>query len=367
MKEVELLSTGVYQPGEPVPFEKIEDVIGHLDKAPERVKRIIKKSKQMVKALIGIEQCYFAVDPKTGLINETLTGMSVKAIKIALEKAGKRTEDIECIYLATPVPEYQTPPTSTMIQEELGIEKCAEIEVHSNCSGATKAMQVAFDTLRVGRFKTVVVVYSQLSSAYLVSSYFNQAKLKPENLLLRWFLSDSASALVLTGREKVTSGIKVIDVYNESVGGKLKPAMWLKLGARNLNLHNVYEEGLHHLGQDYSTVINTGEVFFVDGFRRMTDSIALDRSGIDHILASIPSTKLLNKGKQLFEEKFSLSKEKWFSNIAQKGYSGGSSVMIGLDEMIDKGIFKTGQLLTAITIESSKWMFGGFTLKKLGA
>ena len=148
LKEVELVSTGVYLPGDPVPFDKIEDVIGHLDQAPPRIQKMIQKLKPTVKDLIGIEECYFAVDPKTKEITESNTSMSVKAIQHALKKANMQPNDIDCLLMANPLPDYQTPPTTTLVQQELGIEKCVEIEVHSNCSGATKVIQIAFESLK---------------------------------------------------------------------------------------------------------------------------------------------------------------------------------------------------------------------------
>jgi 3-oxoacyl-[acyl-carrier-protein] synthase-3 len=152
--------------------------------------------------------------------------MSVKAIKAALKDTDISKDDIECMLLANPLPDYETPPTTTFVQEELGIKNCAEIEVHLNCTGITKVLQIAFDALRVGRYKTVAVVYSQLSSAYLRSNIYNHNKIKKEDLFLRWFLSDSASTVILRSNDNLESGIKVIGVYNESVGFNLKPAMW---------------------------------------------------------------------------------------------------------------------------------------------
>ena len=131
------------------------------------------------------------------------------------------------------------------------------MEVHSNCTGITKAFEIAFDAIKLGRYKNVVVCYSQLSSSFLSASYFNPQRIRKENIFLRWFLSDSASAVILRGRDEVTSGIKVVDVYNESLGGKMSPAMWLYLGCANFNLPKVYEEGGHHLGQNYSCLLYT--------------------------------------------------------------------------------------------------------------
>lgn len=312
--------------------------------------------------MIGIDQCYFAVDPKTKTLTESNTTMTVKAIKTALNKAHLDVKDLDCILLANPLPDHQTPPTTTCIQEELGIEKCAEIEVHSNCTGSTKVFQIAYDAIKLGRYRNVAVCYSQLSSAYLRSDYMNQEKVKTENLLLRWFLSDSASVVILRQAEKIKKGIKVIDVYNESVGGKLKPAMWTSIGGAEFDLPKLYAEGRHHLAQDYNAVSELGPGILAEAFKTMLDRFKVDKASINHVLATIPSNMLIDKGKDILWEELSIPKEIWYSNIQNKGYSGGSSIIIGLDEMIDKEIFKSGELLACVTIESSKWMVGGFVL-----
>jgi 3-oxoacyl-[acyl-carrier-protein] synthase-3 len=364
LKEVELVSTGVYLPGKPILFDDIEEMIGYLHKAPPRIQKMIERLRPYAKELIGIEQCHFAIDPRTKTLTDTNTSMTVKAIQTALRKANVETKDIDCILLANPMPDYQTPPTTTLIQQELGIEKCAEMEVHSNCTGITKVLQIAFDALRVGRYKTVAIAYSQLSSSYLRSSYLNHEKVKKENLLLRWFLSDSASAIILRSVDELKAGIKVKNVYNESLGGKLKPAMWTSVGGAELDLLKLYDEGTHHLAQDYNAVVGeVAENVFVEGFKRMTAEFSINTDEINHILTTIPSTKLFNKAKEGFLRLFSIPDNKWFSNIEKKGYSGASSVVIGLDEMIDKHLFRPGDLLVAITIESSKWMFGGVVLQ----
>ena len=362
MKEVELLSTGVYLPGEPVSFDNIENVIGHLDQASPRIQKMIAKLKPSVKKMIGIEQCHFAVDPVTKKQNETNTSMAVKAIRQALERANLRPADLDCILLANPLPDFQTPPTTTLIQAELGIERCAEMEIHSNCTGISKVFQIAYDALRLGRYKRIAVSYAQLSTAYLLAQNYNQAAVKSENLLLRWFLSDSASAAILSN-EKARPTIRLQDVYNESVGGKLEMAMWSKIGVRNPNLPVTYESGLHHLGQDYDAVNRLAPGIIADGFRQMLDRFGVKTGEVNHVLSTIPSIMIQDRVKAEVATQLGIAPEKWFSNAFKKGYSGGSSVIFGLDEMLQTGRFQPGQTLACVTIESSKWMVGGFILK----
>ncbi len=365
MKEVELVSTGIYLPGDPVPFDKIEDMIGHLDQATPRMHKMIEKLRPTVKDLIGIKQCHFAVDPVTKMVTETNASMSAKAIQTAFKKADMKAQDIDCILLASPWPDYQTPPTTPFIQQALNIEKCAEMEVHSNCTGVSKVFQIAFDALRVGRYKNIAVTYSQLSSPYLLARTYNQQKLKTADLLLRWFLSDSASSFILTAKDKVRSGIKVLDVYNELKGCHLKPAMWTSFGATRPDLLKLYEEGLHHLSQDYSAVSEIAPGMIATAFKDMFVLFGVDSSKVDHLLSTVPSVKLLEMIKEKVFKETSISHDKWFANMHYRGYSGGSSVIIGLDEMIEKHIFKPGESLACVTIESSKWMVGGFVLENL--
>jgi 3-oxoacyl-[acyl-carrier-protein] synthase-3 len=218
----------------------------------------------------------------------------------------------------------------------------------------------------LGRYKNAIVGYSQLSSAYIRSDFYNQDQIKKEHILLRWFLSDSACAVVLRANDSLSSGIKLKEVYNESLGGKEKLGMWMNIGAKNFDLLKSYKEGLHHLGQDYNAVVNKlGEPIFIKGFNRMLKQCEINPQEIDFIIATIPSKLLLSKAKEYYFKNLSIPKEKWFSNIATKGYSGGCSIISALDELIEKQYFKPRETLVSITIESSKWMFGGFVLEYL--
>jgi 3-oxoacyl-[acyl-carrier-protein] synthase III len=363
LKEVEIVATGVYLPGNPIPFEKIEEVIGEVSEASDHIKRLIKKTKLSMKEIIGIDQCYFAVDPKTRELTESNTSMAVKAISEALQKAKLTVNNIDCILFAGPLPDYHTPPTSTLIQHELGIERCGEMEIHSNCTGISKVMQIAFDGLRLARYKTVVVCYSQLSSTYLRAQHYNPEKFSSEHLFLRWFLSDSASALILRGVDKVKSGLRLNAVENNSIGGKMAKGMWTDSGAINSHPLWGYKNGGHHLAQDYGAVNKFGPKLCVEAIGNIINNKQADTKNIELILVTSPSRTLINEAKDIALRNLDIPLDKWFSNVYRKGYSGGSSVIIGLDEIIGRQKLPVDKLLIGITVESSKWMTGGFVVE----
>ncbi|MBU0672524.1 MAG: hypothetical protein KJ732_05810 [Candidatus Margulisbacteria bacterium] len=365
LKEVELVSTSMFLPGEPIPFENVEKTLGVFNSAPPKIQKMIPKLLGVMRKIIKTEYSYFALDPETRKPTDNNASMGAKAISIALKKASMKPEEIECIVLGAPVPDYLIPTTTTFIQEKLKIKKCVEIEVHSNCTGMSKALAIAYDAIRVGRYKNVAVVYSQNPSAYLNVEHYKQDKIKPENLLLRWFLSDGASAFILRGQDNMTSGIKLLGVYNDSIGSTHAPGMWLYLGAGNLNLPKVFDQGEHHFGQDYGTVNELAPLIGVEGFAGLLKECGLTVDMIDHLAITLPSTKLEAEAKALFKKELGMPPEKWFSNVDKKGYVGGGSVMGCIDEIIEKGLINKGDVVVGFAVESSKWMNGGFALKKL--
>ena len=363
LKEVELASTGVYLPGEAIPFEKVEGIIGDLDGAPSRIKRMIPKLKKTVTEILKAKRCYFAYDPKTKQPTENNTSMVVKAIKTALQKISMDPQEIDYLAVGMPVPDYIIPCTTPLIQEQLGIKHCSEIEIHSNCTAITKVLEAAFHALSVGRYKNAVVVYSQNPSAYLNAEYYNQEQVSIDNLLLRWFLSDCATAVVLKAQDKIDSGIKLEGVYNESVGSDLKTAMWLRIGASDFNLPKVYKEGLHHFGQDYSTVNKKAPIIGTEGLGRLMEHFKIKGEEVDHLVVTLPSYKLEDTAKEMVSKELGINPEKWFSNVEQKGYCGGGSLISSVDELIERDLFTQGKLIIGFAVESSKWMNGGFVLK----
>lgn len=364
LNDIELVSTGYYLPGQPIPFESLENVIGELDNAPEKIKKTIKKLKSMMRDVIKTKYSYYVIDPETKKAVENNADMSSKAIKKALNKAGIEPNVIEAIYLATPVPDNLVPCTSPYVQEKLGIENCAEIQITSNCTSITKAFECAFDALRAGRYKTVAVVYSQIPSVHLIADYYNQEKITLENILLRWFLSDGAAAVILKAVDPAKDNcIKLTGVYNKSMGVNQEAGMWIFFGSANLNLPKVFQEGRHHFGQDYKTVNEKAPPLGAVGFRDLLTSLKLKASELNHLIITLPSHSIEKTAKDLFLSDLSIPREIWFSNVAEKGYVGGGSLLSSLDDLISKGMFKKGETTICYAVESSKWMVGGFSFK----
>jgi 3-oxoacyl-[acyl-carrier-protein] synthase-3 len=300
-----------------------------------------------------------------------VTTLSAEAARRALEMAGNKPADIDLLLLSSPSYDSTTPPTSTLLQEHLGIESCAEMEIHSNCSGVGKCVQVAYDALRLGRYRRALVVYTQHSSAYLRSCYFNQHKMSKTQATLRYILADGSGAIVLEAKK--TDGDvhlpgEILGTFIESVGGSHKPAMTAGGGIDDVSggqhpLADVFERGSHHLDQDFFAVNRNAGPYLLNGMVRMLDSLQLDPRAVAHWVGSVPTMQLFNDNRERFAQHLQITPEQMKFRTTNCGYTGGAAILIHLDEMVRTGELQRGQIVVLHSVESSKWMSGGFVLR----
>jgi 3-oxoacyl-[acyl-carrier-protein] synthase-3 len=258
-----------------------------------------------------------------------------------------------------------------MLQDRLGIAQCAEMEIHSNCSGVGKAVQIAYDALRVGRYRTALVVYAQLSSVYLRSCYLNQPTMNKKQATLRYILADGSGALVLRAVDTSNGGPlphEILGTHLESVGCGRKPGMTAGGGMADMvpadgSPLSLYNAGRHHLDQDFAVVSQQAVPYLAQGVEHMLAALGVATASVDHYIYSVPGRQLYEANLKRVTEPFGVTAERVQFRAAQTGYCGGASVLIHLDEMVRSGELRPGQSAVVYSVESSKWMSGGFLLR----
>ena len=163
---VKLTGSGSYLPGKPITIDEVDHYLGELTEAPKKLQKWLHRMKDLMKEMLEVEYYHFAIDPETREFTEDNITMSVKAAKKALDKAGLKPEDIDLIVYGS-AHQDQMPTASVRIQEALGIEQCGEMSIHANCTSAYKALLVASDFIKSGRYKNALVLSSSMSSSEL--------------------------------------------------------------------------------------------------------------------------------------------------------------------------------------------------------
>ena len=134
---------------------------------PEKVitnhdlEKIVETSDQWITDRTGIRERRQAAP------NETTSTLSVKASKIALEKAGLKPTDLDLIICSTISPDMPLPSTASLIQRDLGATGCCAFDLAAACSGFLFGMTVAEQFIRTGASEHVLVIGAELLSRYL--------------------------------------------------------------------------------------------------------------------------------------------------------------------------------------------------------
>jgi len=369
-RRVVMTGIGSFLPNDPVPVDRIDEVLGPIDEAPEPVVTFARRFAKRFPQRSGVEFRHFAIDPQTGDMTHTVATLAEEACRRALDSAGRSPEEVDLLLLSTPLYDQVSPPTTVFLQEALGIGDCVEMEIHANCSGLFKCLRIASDSLSLGRSDTALVVYPQVSSAYLRAPFYNQARMTKTQAALRYILTDGAGAVVLQAVDAAEGDApprEMIGTFVESVGWDQPPAMTCGAGIADMvsfrSFGEAFGQGSHHVDQDLPTVSREAPGFLFGAVKRGIESMGIAPESVNRLVVSVPSVGQYNANVERFCKYLPSCAPASEFPYRNTGYCGGAAVLVRLDELVQSGRIKPGETVVVHAIESSKWMSGGFALR----
>jgi 3-oxoacyl-[acyl-carrier-protein] synthase-3 len=350
VKQVRIVSTGSYLPGEPIDNETIARLAGPL---PDDVLEGIQ-----------VKTRHWSVDPETGEHRESNSDMATKAAREALELAGLAAEEVDLIVVSTASPEYHLPPTATFVQEKLGLRSCAAVDIRSGCAGAVEALDLARLHLERGDYETALVLGSEAISPLSVPVYLGQdpGKVRMRDRLGIYNFGDGAGAMVLQAGEDGDGGFLGASAL-ACVGGEKKPGMQVIGGATHAPIsEQLAAKRLIELRVD---VVESGRytpVVLTEGLKETLTRSGATAEAIDHCVipegnATYMTDELREAG--LLTPEWLELEPKIFENLAMVGATGSAAVPLALDYGWKSGAIRKGQLVMLLAIETSKWKYGG--------
>lgn len=365
-RNIRIAGTGSYLPGAPLTIDEADRVLGELTEAPKKIRDWLERMKLLMKELLEVEKYHYAIDPLTRQFTDDNITMSAAAARQALAMAGLQAADIEFIAYGS-AHQDQMPTASVRIQEALGMGRCGEVSVHANCTSAYKALLIAFDLLRLGRYRNALVISSGISSSELRAEYYNQPLVRKEELFLRYFLGDGAGALVLTADDGRSSGLYMRSAYMESAGALKPSAMKNRRPAYWMNPREEYDLALHHLSQMFQDELRKnfhepGGTIFLHGLKRYLDRYPADLSKLRYFQVNFPSKHI---AELIIEEcgALGITKDKLYTKMAGLGYPGPPMAFICLDRILREEPLEHGDLVLSFVTEVSKFMQAGYLME----
>src|SRR6266536_1290747 len=253
---------------------------------------------------------------------------AVRAARQAIERARLDPSDIDLILCATVTPDQILPSTGCIIQAELGANKAAAMDVVAACSGFLYGLTLANSMIKTDQSRYALVIGAEILTQYVDYSDRQTCVL----------FGDGAGAAVLgpveSNRGILATRIRSDGRYEEQLfspgGGTRRPATAETLAAG-----------------DHFFKMKGNELFKV-AVRSMTD---VSREVLEEAGKRAEEVKLFipHQANQRITDavanKLDVDGERVYSNIAMHGNTSSASIPIALDECVEAGRIKEGDLV----------------------
>ncbi|MFF7888621.1 3-oxoacyl-ACP synthase III family protein [Streptomyces sp. NPDC020794] len=354
-RHVSVLATGAHLPGEALDNDALARFCGPLPAD--------------VLDGIQVQRRHWMVDPATGAHTTSTSRMATAAARQALERAGVQAGEIDLIVLSTASPDYLLPVAATYVQQQLGLEDCAVIEVRAGCVGAVQAHDIARRLLADGTYTTALVIGAEAVSPLLAPVFLGR---DPERVRMRdrltvYTFGDGAGALVLrAGEEGSAHGRRRPVFATRSLGGARKPGMLIVGGGTDAPLAEQQRRPrLMDIRLDIPGTAQFGPRVFVEGIHDL-----LTRSRL--ALADLDACVLPEGNAEYFASEYAaaglsaadqatLSKT-IVENLTDVGATGSAAVPLALDAGWREGRIRPGDTVLLLAIEASRYLYAGLTL-----
>jgi 3-oxoacyl-[acyl-carrier-protein] synthase-3 len=268
--------------------------------------------------------------------DEVTSDLATRAVRSALEAAGRRPDEVDLLIVATVTPDSPMPACAVRVQQKLGIvSRAPAFDVSAACAGFLFGLTIADQFLRTGTARVAVVVGVELLSRIIDWTDRTTAVL----------FGDGAGAVVLEraadGDER---GIEAVRIHSD---GSLADALAIPAGgsAEPLTAHGLAagRNKVHMAGQ---------EVFraAVRGLGDVAEEVLADAGvtpdQVDAFVFHQANIRILSA----VAERLGVGMDKLVLVLEETGNTSSASIPIALDGALRSGRLKRGDrvLLAAL-------------------
>jgi len=283
---------------------------------------IVETSDEWITTRTGIKQRRKAAP------NEYTSLFAVRAARQAIERARLDPADIDLLLCATVTPDQILPSTGCIVQAELGANNAAAMDIVAACSGFLYGVSLADSMIRTGQVRNAVVVGAEILTQYV--DYTDR-----QTCVL---FGDGAGAAVLgpidNGRGILASKIKSDGRYEEqlySPGG----------GTRRKPTADTLAAGDHFFKMKGNELFKVAVRSMAEVSRAVLEQAGVKSSDISLFIPHQANQRIT----EAVADRLNVDMSKVYSNIAVHGNTSSASIPIALDECVEAGRIKEGDLV----------------------
>ncbi len=350
--------SGRFLPGAPVDNEAMDAYIAPLNRISGRIKR-------RILAENGILQRHYAVDAQ-GRTLHSCAAMAAAAIHDCLDQAHLSLDQVGLLACGTSGGDALMPGFASMVQGELSAPPMQTFSSHGICASGVGAWESAAAAIELGSHRHALVAAAEMPSRLFKRSRYAARDYDADfdAHFLRWMLSDGAGAMLLTSDPRTGEGVRLRlrFIHQRSFSGDYPVCMQLGLTPDRAKSHLDYaswreaeESGALFLRQDIRLLPHLFDIG-VHEYARLAHEGWIDVPRIDHFLCHYSSERFAPVVDELMHKAgLAIPRERWYSNLTQRGNTGAASIFIMLDEFLRTRTLVPGERILCFVPESGRF------------
>ncbi len=264
---------------------------------------------------------------------DTVSNMGARAARIAMDRAGRKPEDIDMVVFATLSPDYYFPGCGVLAQRELGLRQIPCFDIRQQCGGFVYALSLADQYIRTGFAKKVLVIGSEIQS--------NVMEISDRGRNMAAIFGDGAGALLLESHDEQGKGI--LSTHLHSDGTHAEELMVEHIGSKRKQriTHAMIDDGSMLPYMNGKMVFQHAVRYFPEVIREALTANNLKESDIDIFVPHQANARIT----QAVQKELGLRDDQVVSNIHKYGNTTAGSIPIALTEAWEEGRVKEGDLV----------------------
>jgi 3-oxoacyl-[acyl-carrier-protein] synthase III len=292
------------------------------------LEKVMNTTDEWIQQRSGIRERHYA---EAGVGSSEL---AARASLKAIAAAGIDKSEIDFIIAATLSPDYYFPGIGVLVQAKLGLGTIGALDVRNQCSGFIYALSVADQYIRAGTYKKILLCAAEVQSHNLDYSDAGRD--------MAVLFGDGGAAVIVEPNESGDGrGVLSTHLFSD---GRFASELWMENPSSIKS--PIFTKEMFERNEFFARM--DGKTVFKNASERMPESVqaALDANGL-----SVADVDLLiphqanDRISQMVAHKIRIPLEKVARNIDRLGNTTAASIPIALDEAIESGRLKRGDLL----------------------
>lgn len=265
---------------------------------------------EWIKSRTGIEERRFAAD------DQDTSDMAYEAAKLALADANVKAEELDLILTATVTADTPFPSVSAMLQERLGANKAAAMDIGAACAGFMYTMITAQQFIETGAYDKILIIGADKLSKIIDFEDRNTAVL----------LSDGAGAAVM-GKVSEGKGVLSFELGADGSGGK--HLFQKDDGFLYMNGREVFKFAVRQMPQSTMNVV---------------EKAGLTKEDVDYLVPHQANIRIMEAA----GNRIGISEDKMAKTIHKYGNNSAASIPIALSESVQNGHIKDDDVVVLV-------------------